>query len=42
MAREGGVRRVTETLRVSGFDMDGYAVSPLAAPHLSIISQGDT
>jgi len=41
MAREDGMRRVTETIRVHGFDMDGYAVSPLAAPHLSIISQGD-
>lgn len=42
MAREGGARRVTEAIRVTGVDMDGYTTTTLGGPHLSIISQGDT
>jgi type IV secretion system protein VirB11 len=42
MSREDGIRRVTDAIRVNGFNLDGYDISPLSAPKLSIVKQGDT
>lgn len=41
MNRAGGQRRIDEAIRVSGFDGDRYTTSPLAAPQLSLVNQGD-
>lgn len=40
MSRENGVRRVTDAMRVRGFDGEAYETEPLAGRSLSLISQG--
>jgi len=40
MSREAGLRRVTEAIRVIGFDGENYESEPLAGRSLSLISQG--
>lgn len=37
LSRAGGVRRIEEALRVTGFDETGYRTEPLAAPGLELI-----
>lgn len=40
MSRENGVRRVTEAIRVLGFNGESYDTEPLAGRSLSLIQQG--
>lgn len=40
MSREGGARRVTEAIRVLGFDGEAYETEPLVRRPISLIHQG--
>ncbi|OZB19134.1 MAG: P-type conjugative transfer ATPase TrbB [Hyphomonas sp. 34-62-18] len=42
MSRAGGLRRVEEALRVTGFSGGSYVTAPLVSPPLHFAAQGDT